>query len=323
MASCRRLKVARSGYSSSPRPDGLVFEKRNPSAFTLVELLVVIAIIAVLIALLLPAVQAARERARRTQCDNNLKQIGLATHNFHSARKMLPSSRAAEHKETWLVMLMPYLEERNAAAQWQPGKCFYDQTDRMRQWLVSIYLCPSRTRLGTLVNCVPDGVHSHPPGPYPSAYADYTATVGTTYTGSSWQTIADDGAMIYGNYNEYPGLPLIMTGWRSRTSFKKITDGLSKTFLVGHVTGAFADDIAAYNGDSNGGLHLGGLQQDGVTYYTLANNNEKDKGFGGPHPGSISFVFVDAEVQSIAYTTDLKVLKALVTRAGGEIVGKY
>src|SRR5216117_488916 len=83
-------------------------------AFTLVELLVVIAIIGILIALLLPAVQAAREAGRRTQCLNNLKQQGLAIQGFHSARKMLPSSRACDHKETWLVMIMPYLEEKNA-----------------------------------------------------------------------------------------------------------------------------------------------------------------------------------------------------------------
>jgi hypothetical protein len=82
-----------------------------------------------------------------------------------------------------------------------------NRADRIRQWLVSTYLCPSRTRLQTLVNCVPDGVRSHPLGPYPSAYADYAATVGTTYTGASYKTIADDGAMIYGDYNEYPGLP--------------------------------------------------------------------------------------------------------------------
>src|SRR5436190_16270260 len=95
-------------------------------AFTLVELLVVIAIIGILMTMLLPAVQSAREAGRRTQCLNHLKQQGLAVQGFHSARNVLPSSRACDHKETWLVMIMPYLEERSAAAQWKPGLCFYD-----------------------------------------------------------------------------------------------------------------------------------------------------------------------------------------------------
>src|SRR5207342_1345682 len=75
-------------------------------AFTLVELLVVIAIIGILIAMLLPAIQSAREAGRRTQCLNNLKQQGLAVQSFNSVRKMLPSSRTCDHKETWLVQIM-------------------------------------------------------------------------------------------------------------------------------------------------------------------------------------------------------------------------
>ena len=80
--------------------------------FTLVELLVVIAIIGILIALLLPAVQAAREAARRTQCTNNLKQIGLAMHNFHDSRQGIPPSYLnGVGFTTWLVLIMPCLEQ--------------------------------------------------------------------------------------------------------------------------------------------------------------------------------------------------------------------
>ena len=85
---------------------------KNRPGFTLVELLVVIAIIGVLVALLLPAVQAAREAARRTQCTNNLKQMGLACHNFHDARKSLPPAyMSGEGFGTWLMLIMPYMEE--------------------------------------------------------------------------------------------------------------------------------------------------------------------------------------------------------------------
>ncbi len=125
-------------------------------AFTLVELLVVIAIIGILIALLLPAIQAAREAGRRTQCINNLKQQGLAVQSFHSVRKALPSSRACDHKETWLVQIMPFIGEQTAFAQWKPGACFYDQTAEMRQWIVPSYLCPNRGAGRPFVPSTPD-----------------------------------------------------------------------------------------------------------------------------------------------------------------------
>ena len=95
--------------------------------FTLVELLVVIAIIAILIALLLPAVQAAREAARRTQCVNNLKQIGLAIHNFHDVFLGLPPTRQICHHGTWANILWPYLEQGPAADQWDPELAYHYQ----------------------------------------------------------------------------------------------------------------------------------------------------------------------------------------------------
>src|SRR5688572_13809052 len=84
---------------------------RSRGGFTLVELLVVIAIIGILVALLLPAIQAAREAARRTQCLNHLKQIGLAMHMFHDTVKKIPPSRMPCHHGTWASAIWPYLEE--------------------------------------------------------------------------------------------------------------------------------------------------------------------------------------------------------------------
>src|SRR5262245_47001344 len=84
---------------------------RRVRGFTLIELLVVIAIIAVLIALLLPAVQAAREAARRTQCVNNLKQLGIGMHNFHDAQGTLPWGAKNSPSQSWSFLILPYLEQ--------------------------------------------------------------------------------------------------------------------------------------------------------------------------------------------------------------------
>src|SRR5919106_972509 len=95
--------------------------RRTTGGFTLVELLVVIAIIGVLVALLLPAVQAARESARRMQCQNHLKQIGLGIHNFEDTNKTLPHSRY-DNRYTWAVEILPFIEQKALFEQWNLTK---------------------------------------------------------------------------------------------------------------------------------------------------------------------------------------------------------
>ncbi|HZW35206.1 MAG TPA: DUF1559 domain-containing protein, partial [Isosphaeraceae bacterium] len=93
-------------------------QSRRRTAFTLIELRVVIAIIGVLVSLLLPAVQQSREAARRTQCNNHLKQITLAIHNFENAQQTLPSSRLGPRYATWFVQILPYLEQSPLYNSW-------------------------------------------------------------------------------------------------------------------------------------------------------------------------------------------------------------
>jgi prepilin-type N-terminal cleavage/methylation domain-containing protein len=113
-------------------------------AFTLIELLVVIAVISVLIGLLLPAVQRAREAASRISCANNLKQIGLAIHQYEVAIGYYPPSSLERGKATWAVLILPYLEQDNLYRNWDLSRKYYEQTPVARQTAVRTYFCPSR-----------------------------------------------------------------------------------------------------------------------------------------------------------------------------------
>ncbi len=118
--------------------------KNRPQAFTLVELLVVIAIIAILIALLLPAVQAAREAARRMSCSNNLKQLALAAHNFHTAEGGLPPAGIADDMPTWAWLILPYIENSPLQENYNKTISVYSLPPSVREAVLSVYICPTR-----------------------------------------------------------------------------------------------------------------------------------------------------------------------------------
>ena len=222
--------------------------------FTLVELLVVIAIIGVLVALLLPAVQAARESARRMSCSNNLKQSPLACHGYHDAYDVLPPGRL-DHRGaiTWAVQILPYLEQDNFFKQWDITRLYYDQGpnvaagDAIRRTPVKTYLCPSRQRPGSLsiTGDTPDTPFSGalaPPQFYTGAVSDYAACIGNDVTPESSGIAGEGGngafsvALIPWIYVRSPaagGPPAILGPQRSMTRFSNITDGLSNTLFFG------------------------------------------------------------------------------------------
>ena len=113
--------------------------------FTLVELLVCIAVIGILVGLLLPAVQHVREAANRTSCFNNLKQIGLAMHNYHDVNFHLPAFTRDDYTAaTWAVVILPYMEQDNLYQQWDLSRSYYQQSDMARLTPVPNYYCPTR-----------------------------------------------------------------------------------------------------------------------------------------------------------------------------------
>lgn len=308
--------------------------------FTLVELLVVIAIIGVLVALLLPAVQAAREAARRAQCANHLKQIGLATQNYHGARNSLPPSYlSGVGHATWLVMIMPYLEAGNLYAIANVENAYYSLPDSTIRTHVDVYLCPSH-RGGEQLST--KGDERAPVKHRPGAVANYQACAGDGAIVPFYLNSANGVLRPTHDCEPTNGCPLTGTmtgtsphwvykGWRMNRNYKIVTDGLSNTFLAGekHVmTGHDGEmdygDNSYFNDDnSSSAVNLAGPQ------YPLAASPDdpsiplanRKMTFGSHHAGGVvQFAMADASVQQVQTSIDPVVLGYLATINGDETV---
>lgn len=319
---------------------------RRQSGFTLVELLVVIAIIGVLVALLLPAVQAAREAARRAQCTNNLKQIGLAVNTFHSAKNSFPSVRLPCHHGTWFTEIWDYMDMGAITANWDSKLAYHYQPEAARQAQVPSYFCPTRRAVGSGITIDREST-SRPDqnlkGTYNGALGDYAACVGFM-DGGCWDTagctrsvpgnpkVETTTGIITGldhakqpgcGNNGRGGFDFIYKGHKSWTSAKHVTDGMSNTFMIGekHVRETemgmiSGGDGAIYNGDH---MQVAGRFAGPQHPLALHINEPFNKNqFGSYHQGMAQFVFGDGSVHAISTAVDLVVYTAFGTRASAE-----
>lgn len=297
---------------------------RRRRGFTLVELLVVIAIIGILVGLLLPAVQAAREAARRTQCTNNLKQIGLASHNLHDTYGFLPPAFIGDNSDTphgwatWGAIILPFMEGSNQYNLWDISRRNIFQPPQAYQTQIKAYFCPSRqTPVLSVSDFVPEG----------GSLSDYAASFGTEalYTASK-------GAII-------PNLPYVaadstgeikVTKWYGQTRLADILDGTSNTTMFGekHIRPNSLrgknEDRSVFSGVRNTHRRMMGISPNGNLRPLLPphiqTSSVANSSFGGPHPGICQFVFCDGSVRPLRITTDLQTLSYIVTRDDRQVV---
>jgi prepilin-type N-terminal cleavage/methylation domain-containing protein/prepilin-type processing-associated H-X9-DG protein len=295
------------------------------TGFTLVELLVVIAIIGILVAFLLPAVQAAREASRRSQCQNNLKQIGLAVQNHHDARRAFPMGRNGWDQKavSWAFFLLPYLEETAIYNSWVPTeRVDNDRNAATMRTPIEAYACPSRRRAAADRNF--DNNNQPPLVLGAGTLADYSANTGIKLM--TGMTSDENSGGIFGNYSRIVAGP-IFSG--SHISARQVEDGLSKTIAIGerhlppvppNTDEAMKDyaigDTAAIPGDTPNTTFR--CAENGLA--TGIDDPDKEK-FGSSHSsGAVQCVFLDGHVAGLNRDMEVNVLKALSTIGGGETV---
>jgi len=304
--------------------------RHSRSAFTLIELLVVIAIIAILVALLLPAVQQAREAARRSSCKNNLKQIGLAMQNYHDVHSTfppgyvrdvnVPSGQPRQPMTGWAVYLLPQMEQAalydaidtasdGFSLDWNTNnQALFD----LSRTVINPYLCPSDPSDG--IN--EDWVINHDGGP---------------------GSINGDRA---GKSNYQANKPAF--NMNSKLKMRDITDGTSNTFFVGEKTsqngfragiwmGAhkWGTDSTHYTDESLFG-RANAVDGGGIPYRINGDGSDAadpnphlKNNYSSTHQGGAQFSFADGSVHFLSENISLEVFNALSTIGGGEVVGEF
>ncbi len=287
--------------------------QRQRSGFTLVELLVVIAIIGILVGLLLPAVQAAREAARRMQCTNHLRQLGLAVHNYESANRRLPSGWIASnvHGEPgwgWAAALLPYMEGNNLHQQIDFARPIADaQHAVVRTTVIPTFLCPSDTGPNLFEIAAGDG-HDHdhsalsvdqgPEKLFQVSKSNYVGMFGTFEIESAPYK---GNGMFYGN---------------SRIKFGDVSDGLSNTLMSGERSSRLGGSLWQGNIPAAAEPHARIV---GVADHGPNDPHAHFDDFSSYHTGGVNFMRADVSVSFISNSIDASVYQAMSTRAGGEV----
>jgi prepilin-type N-terminal cleavage/methylation domain-containing protein/prepilin-type processing-associated H-X9-DG protein len=313
--------------------------RRSPHGFTLIELLVVIAIIGVLVSLLLPAVQKVREAANRASCQNNLKQLGLALQNYHTSNRCFPPGRTkvgSQDYHGWIAYILPYIEQDNLARQIDLNLPYSDPKN-----------VPAGVTHLTLLTC-------------PSAPSKRDISSGAMTDYSAANIYMSDAIAMTQNWSGYTsqaqylnsGVLLRVTpamipgGDTTGNQISDINDGASNTIIVGEcggredgwISGRLDDHgtflvstTAPHTGrwiNPNNELGIFGFDLTTLTQGWPANNPSPPCAINCTnarelyafHPGGANTVFADGSVHFLNASTDLRILRALVTIRGGELV---
>ena len=284
---------------------------RNLRGFTLIELLVVIAIIAILIALLLPAVQQAREAARRTQCKNNLKQIGLAMHNYHDVYAAFPMG-ANRQVYGPLVAVLPFLDQANLQNLYD-FDLYYTHADNEAAISsdVTTYLCPTMV----LRRAVPEETCREPGAP-----TSYGCSMGT-HNGA---VTATDG--MFTGYDGFSSPRPVR--------FRDVTDGTSATILAGEFNYQLEDYLwsgfscPALAGQTRWGSHRWAPGYPAVSLGSTSgdfnvNLNVNRETWRSDHIGGAQFVLADGSCRFVSENIDADVLDNLAARNDGEVLSEF
>lgn len=272
-----------------------------PTGMTLIELLVVVATIGLLVALVLPAVQQARESARRSQCQANLRQVGVALHVYHEARrhlpvgcveKRIPAAKPAGRQHAWSAAILPHLEEgplwRQIDFQEAYDAAVNAPAARER---IALYLCPSTVRMaaGREDAMVGNPLAASDPAAYRGAAIDYGGIYGAAQTAPS-----ANGVFLY----DRP------------VKLSEVTDGTSRTLAAAE--------------DSGRGWLMNGEWINGENIYDVAGlvNRQRDNEIWSDHPLGAMALWCDGAVTFLDEATEQTILRAMCTRAGNDSVNQ-
>lgn len=307
---------------------------RNHRAFSLVELLVVIAIIGILVGLLLPAVQAAREAARRMSCSNNLKQMALATHNFHDTFRLLPYATrdrlAGDDSDTWAtghIQILPFIEGDAIARRWDPDQPRNSTVDedgdgwtnaQLQQMQIPTYTCPSMSPPSGPLG-VGGGAENRAPCSYLFSAGSFDVALLHYATLYGQPEPRYDGAVVPIK-THIPASGTLSANHRQPTGLKDITDGTSNTWLIGET------DFKPRGVPSTmyGGVWAFGFigYSWGTTFHPFNRHNWTTTIYGAfrsEHPGGAHFALSDGSVRFVSESIDEVIYRGVSTAAGGEI----